>query len=305
MEYKDYYTVLGVAKKATAEEIKKAYRKLAVKYHPDKNPGNAEAENHFKLINEAYEVLGDPDKRKKYDELGANWNTYQFAEAGQAGGFQPGQGFHFEGDLQDLFGKSASGFSDFFETFFGSHGQSTRGTGRRAARPGASRGQDMEADMEITLEEAYHGTSRLIHLDQEKLRITTKPGAYDGQLLRIRGKGGQGSTAGQRGDLYVRIRLKPHPVYVRRGDDLFRQQTIALSLAVLGGDLVLDTLAGRIRVPVPAGTQPGGQIRIKGKGMPRPDGSGHGDLYVTLQVVIPTDLSKEQRELFEKLKKLE
>lgn len=313
MEYKDYYKTLGVDKKATQDEIKKAYRKMARQYHPDKNPGNKEAEDKFKLINEANEVLGDPAKRKKYDELGSNWNRFEQAGAGQqGGGFDwsafggggDGGTFYYEGDPNDLFGSEGrSGFSDFFETFFG------RGGGRRGGQRSQSqaqyKGQDYEAEMELSLEEAYHGTSRIIQVHNEKLRITTKAGAYDGQLLRIKGKGAHGSTQQFRGDLYVRIRLKPHPVFHRKGDDLYMNHPIDLYTAILGGDALVNTLSGKIKVTIPGGTQIGKNIRIKGKGMPVYGKTGtFGDLYLQIQVLIPENLSNEERHLFEQLKKL-
>ncbi len=313
MEYKDYYKILGVDKKATPEEIKKAYRKLTLKYHPDKNQGNKEAEEKFKQVNEANDVLSDPEKRKKYDTLGENWQQYQQGggRPGQNpfdfGGGAPGGGqtFYYEGDLNDIFGQQGgSGFSDFFETFFGS-----RGSGGGSRRTGGSqqrnfKGQDYESEMEITLEEAFHGTSRIIQLENEKLRITTKPGAYDGQLLRVKGKGGRGSNAGYHGDLYVRVRIKPHPHYQRRGDDLYAAQPLDLYAAVLGGDIIVSTLHGSVKVKVPAGTQGGKSIRIKGKGMPVNGSAGeYGDLYLQWQVTIPTDLSGDEKKLFEELRK--
>jgi curved DNA-binding protein len=303
MEYKDYYQILGVDKKATQEEIKKAYRKLAVQYHPDKNAGNKEAEEKFKLIGEANSVLSDPEKRKKYDQLGENWQ--QFEQAGQQGGNPFGGGqYHYQGDINDLFGNAGegSGFSDFFEQFFGrGAGAATGGGGKR--RRSSFRGNDYETEMEITLEEAYNGTSRIIQLENEKLRISTKPGAYDGQLLRVKGKGGKGSSPEHHGDLFVRVRLKPHNRFERRGDDLHVTQTIDLLTAVLGGDAVVETMTGKIKVKVDAGTQNGKTIRIKGKGMPVSDKAGaFGDLYVKWQVQIPESLTDKQRELFEQLK---
>ena len=302
MDYKDYYKVLGVDKKASQDEIKKAYRKLAVKYHPDKNKDNKEAEEKFKLINEANEVLSDPEKRKKYDELGENWRQYEHAGS-RPGSNRPGNGrggpFYYEGDLNDIFGQGGggSGFSDFFEQFFG------RGAGgRRSGRTTDFKGQDYESEMEITLEEAYHGTSRLIQLENEKLRITTKPGAYDDQLLRIRGKGGKGNRDNH-GDLYVRIRVAPHPRFIRKGDDLHTMHTIDLYTAVLGGSTIVETLSGQVKVKIPAGTENNKTIRIKGKGMPvygKPN--VYGDLYVQLEVHIPEKLTDKQRALFEQLK---
>jgi curved DNA-binding protein len=306
MEYRDYYQVLGVDKKASQDEIKKAFRKLAVKYHPDKNPGDKEAENKFKQINEANEVLSDPEKRKKYDELGENWNKYQYAGA-QAGGHPYGggnKGYYYEGNFDDLFngqgGEGGSGFSDFFEAFFGNRRQGRSKSSGRST--GQFKGQDFETEMEITLAEAYSGASRMIQLENEKIRITTKPGAYDGQLLKIKGKGGKGSSAEHHGDLYVRIRVGPDTVFERSGDDLYRHQAIDLYTAVLGGEMVIETLSGKIKIKIMPGTQNGKQVRIKGKGMPVYGASDHGDLYVILSVHIPEHLSDEQRKLFEQLK---
>lgn len=299
MEYKDYYKVLGVDKKATEADIKKAYRKLAVQYHPDKNPDNKQAEEKFKQVTEAYEVLSEAGKRKKYDELGENWNRGQ---AGFDGGGRQGGGYHYEGDINDMFGgENQSGFSDFFEAFFG---RSTKRGGQRGQQ--AYKGQDYESEMEITLEEAFQGTSRIIQVHEEKLRISVKPGAYDGQLLRIKGKGATGSSDQHRGDLYVRMRLKPHPVFTRKGDDLYTTQSIDLYTAVLGGDVLVSTLNGTVKVNAPAGTQNGKTFRIKGKGMPvsaTPD--KFGDLYIQLLVAIPVSLSDKEKQLFEQLQKMQ
>lgn len=302
MDYKDYYKILGVDKKASQEDIKKAYRKLAVKYHPDKNKDNKAAEDKFKEANEANEVLSDPEKRKKYDELGQNWRQYEHA-GGRPGGGRPGNGqgtYTYEGDFGDIFGQGGgSGFSDFFEQFFGG--------GMGGGRPGSSRtgnfkGQDYEAEMEISLDEAYHGANRLIQLENEKLRISTKPGAYEGQRLRIKGKGGQGAK-GNHGDLYVRVHVTPHPNFTRKDDDLHSTQTIDLYTAVLGGSTIVNTLSGQVKVKISGGTQNGKTIRIKGKGMPvYGKADVFGDLYVQLQVHIPEVLTDKQRELFEQLR---
>ncbi|MDB5282199.1 MAG: hypothetical protein JWO06_1274 [Bacteroidota bacterium] len=297
MEYKDYYAVLGVDKKATAEEIKKVYRKLALKYHPDKNPNNKEAEEKFKQISEANEVLSDPEKRKKYDTLGENWQQYE--QAGQQPGNpfgQRGQSYTYEGD-EDLFG---SGFSDFFEQFFGG-ATGKKGQGRTRSRD--FKGGDYQTEMEISLEEAYNGTSRIIQLENEKLRLTTKPGAYDGQLLRIKGKGAKGSSKEHHGDLYVRVRILPDAVFTRKGDDLYIIHTIDLYTAVLGGEAIVNTISGQVKAKIAAGTQNAKTIRIKGKGMPvyeKPE--TFGDLYVQLQIHIPEKLSEKQKALFEQLK---
>jgi curved DNA-binding protein len=309
MEYQDYYKVLGLDKKASQDDIKKAFRKLAVKYHPDKNPGNKEAEEKFKLINEANEVLGDPEKRKKYDELGENWNRFQQQGQGQPGGGydwstfnRNGGSYYYEGDPSDLFGNAGDGrFTDFFEAFFS--GKAGRKTNRHERQ---FRGQDYESETEVSLEEAYHGATRIIQLHDEKLRITIRPGAYDGQLLRIKGKGAQGSHKDQRGDLYVRIRMRPHPVFKRKGDDLYANETIDLYTAVLGGDTIVKTLSGKIKMKIPAGSQHGTSIRIKGKGMPvNGKASAYGDLYLELQVSLPQQLSDEEKKLFEKLKDMQ
>jgi len=304
MEYKDYYKILGIDKKATESEIKKAYRKLAVQYHPDKNQGNKEAEDKFKLINEAHEVLGDPEKRKKYDELGENWNKFGQQGTGDwssafGGGGGRGRSYQHQGDFNDLFGEG-NGFSDFFETFFG------RGGGRKSGQQAHFKGQDYEAEMEVSLEEAFQGTSRIIRVGEEKLRISVKPGAYDGQLLRIKGKGAAGSSSQHRGDLYVRIRVKPNDKFHRKGDDLQMTCEVDLYSAVLGGDVLVKSISGTVKMKIPSGTQNGKTFRVKGKGMPvydKPD--QFGDLYVQIQVALPKSLGKEEKQLFEQLKQLQ
>ena len=295
MEYKDYYKILGIDKKASQDEVKKAYRTLAVKYHPDKNPGNKEAEEKFKLANEANEVLGNPEKRKKYDELGENWQQYE-QSANQRGGNPFGETWggqqYYEGDPSD--------FSDFFEQFFGGR---TSGTGRSQSRSSNFKGGDYETEMEITLEEAYQGTSRIIQLENEKLKITTKPGAYTDQVLRIKGKGAKGSSEKHRGDLYVRINVKPHLQFVRKGDNLYSNQTIDLYTALLGGEIIVTTLSGQVKVKIAEGTQNGKTVRLKGKGMPIYETANlFGDLYVQLQVKIPEKLTDKQKELFQQIK---
>lgn len=308
MEYKDYYKILGVSKTATADEIKKAYRKLAVKYHPDKNAGNKAAEEKFKEIGEAYEVLKDPEKRAKYDQLGANWKQYQQAGRGSEGfGFSNfggggGSTFYYEGDLGDIFGSGGEGFSDFFKSFFGGGSRRTGGftNGQRAYK-----GNDLRAEMEITLAEAYGGTTRILNVDGEKLRVKTKPGAYDGQELRIRGKGGHGVNGGSRGDIYVKIRVLPDPRFQLQGNDLITVADVDLYTAVLGGKTEVETLSGRVNVPVPAGSQNGSKLRLRGKGMPVYGKTGvAGDLYVQLNVKIPRNLTTEEKHLFEKLREL-
>jgi curved DNA-binding protein len=308
MEYKDYYKILGVDKNASQDEIKKAYRKLAVKYHPDKNPGDKETESRFKEINEAHEVLSKPEKRKKYDELGENWNRFEqggaYSGSNPFAGFgrQQGESFYSNEDFNDVFGGfGSSGFSDFFEAFFGSRGSSGR-SGQRAQNFGF-KGQDFQAELQLSLEEAYHGTSKFIQLQDEKIRLTIKPGAYEGQVLRIKGKGGKGSGAHNAGNLMVTVRLLPHPSFERNGNDLKVRHQISLFDAVLGGETKVKTMDGKVKIKIPAGTKNDKVLRIKGKGMPvygQPD--QFGDLLVQLQVQIPEKLTSTQKELFEKLR---
>jgi curved DNA-binding protein len=298
VDYKDYYKILGVDKKASQDEIKKAYRVLAVKHHPDKNPNNKVAEEQFKLANEANEVLGNPEKRKKYDELGENWQQYEHAGNQQGGnpfgGNQGGQ-YRYESNGNDPFGGS-SDFSDFFEQFFS-------GGSKNGGRTQNRRGGDYETDMEITLEEAYQGASRTIQVDNEKLRITTKPGSYNDQQLRIKNKGAKGSSEDNRGDLFVKIKVKNHPDFIRKGDDLYHTQTVDLYTAVLGGEVIVKTLSGQVKIKITEGTQNGKTIRLKGKGMPVYDKKDiFGDFYLEIKVQIPDNLTDKQKELFEQLK---
>ena len=294
VDYKDYYKILGVTKTASPEEIKKAYRKLAVKHHPDKNPDNKQAEESFKLANEANEVLGNPEKRKKYDELGENWQQYERQGNPSNGSPFGGQNYAQQGG-NNPFGEQAD-FSDFFEQFFA-------GRNRGSAKPQGRKGSDYETEMEISLEEAYQGTSRIIKVENEKLRITTKLGTQNDQQLRIKNKGAKGLGDGQRGDLFVRIKVKTHPLFVRKGDDLYFIQKIDLFTAVLGGEIVVTTLSGQVKIKISEGTQNGKSIRLKGKGMPVYDNpTQFGDFYLEIQVQIPTILSDVQKELLEQLK---
>ncbi len=310
MNYKDYYQTLGVSKNASQDDIKKAYRKLAVKYHPDKNQGDKQAEERFKEISEAYEVMRDPEKRKKYDKLGSNWKQYENAGAGaygysQAKGGAPGGGsYYFEGDLGDIFGGAGAGggFSDFFNAFFGG------GAGTQAGFGGHSRsfrGSDLQAEMEITLYEAYHGTSRILNVDGQKLRINIKPGAYNGQELRLKGKGAPGPGGGERGDIYIKIKVTAGDEYKIEGNNLTQRVDIDFFTAVLGGKKEINSPSGKLNVPIPKGSQPGSKLRLKGKGMPVYNSPGsHGDLIIHLNVTIPKNLTDEEVQLFEKLKEL-
>jgi curved DNA-binding protein len=292
MEYKDYYKTLGIDKKASQDEIKKAFRKLAVKYHPDKNPDDKIAEAQFKLINEANGVLSDPDKRKKYDELGENWQQYEQYGKQQGGNPFGGNGRQNAGNKGGF--SNDGDFSDFFEQFFGSGG-------RQQSRN--KKGGDYQTEMSISLEEAYKGTSRIINVESEKLRISTKPGAYTDQLLKIAGKGAKGSTAALRGDLYVKISVEDKPPFQRRGDNLHVTQSVSIYDAVLGGEILAETMTGKVKLKIEAGTQNGKTLRLKAKGMPVYGKEGSfGDLYVQIQVLIPEKLTETQKELFEKLK---
>ncbi len=307
MEYKDYYKTLGVSKSANQDDIKKAYRKLAIKYHPDKTQGDKAKEEKFKEISEAYEVLGDPEKRKKYDQLGANWRQYQNfgGAAGQQGGFDWSQftsgqggsygGFSFDGD--------PGGFSDFFQHIFGGGFGGSRTGSRRA--PGY-KGRDIVSEMNITFDEAYHGSTRIINLDGKKFRIKIKPGVKNGQKIRLAGKGTPGVNGGPAGDLYITIKVVPSTKYRREENDLFADLNIDIPTAVLGGKATVETPDGKtVSLTIPAGTSCGKKLRLRGKGMPYYEHPArHGDLYVETKISVPTKLSKEQKNLFEKLKKL-
>lgn len=302
MEYKDYYQALGVDKKASQDEIKKAYRKLAVKYHPDKNPGSKTAEEKFKEISEAYEVLGDAEKRKQYDKLGANWKQYQHAgfDEGAYGGRGRRPTDSYGGpEESDFF--DGSGFSDFFESFFG--------RGRRSGASPFGSAYDFEfppgdltGEIAITLEEAYQGTERIVDLGGEKIKVRIKPGAYNGLTLRAKGKG-QKSASGKAGDLHLTIRVLPHPRYERNEDDIHMEAPVDLFTALLGGKQEVLTLSGKINIALKESTPNGKVVRLKGKGMPVYAKPGqHGDLYIKLLVKLPEHLTAHQRQILQKIK---
>ena len=298
MDFKDYYSVLGVSKKSSQEEVKKAYRKLAVKYHPDKNPGDKAAEDKFKDISEAYEVLKDPEKRKQYDQLGANWKKYQNAGYNQGPFEQRAGGQTYYDTNGEFFG--SSGFSDFFESFFGRQSQRRNSPFENADfefPPG-----DLTGEVSITLEEAYHGTERIVDLGGEKIKIRIKPGAYDGLTLRARGKG-QKNPYGKAGDLHLNVRVTTHHRFERRGDDLHLEAPVDLFTALLGGKVEIPTLSGSINITLKEATQNGKIVRVKGKGMPLYEKTGeHGDLYAKLTIKLPEHLTIHQKHLIQKLK---
>jgi curved DNA-binding protein len=311
VEYKDYYRMLGVDRNASEKEIKKAYHKLARKYHPDVNPGNKQAEEQFKEINEAHEVLSDPEKRERYDQLGSNWRQWQNM-GGDPRGFdwsqwyaQPGGGrVHVQyGDLGDLFGGTGGGgFSDFFEAIFGGLGQ--RGTGSWGARaqPRAARGQDYEQEVEITLEEAFAGTTRVLQKDGRRLEVKIPPGVESGSKVRMSGEGGEGFGGGTKGDLYLRVKVLPHRTFERKGDDLYCEVPVDLYTAVLGGEVRVTTFKGGAMLTIPPETQSGKTFRLKGQGMPRlKDPQKRGDLYAKVRVTVPQKLTDGEKELFRQL----
>ncbi|MGD8864967.1 MAG: J domain-containing protein [Anaerolineales bacterium] len=309
MEYKDYYKVLGVDRDASDEEIKKTYRKLALKYHPDKNPDNPEAEARFKEINEAYEVLGDVKKRAKYDQLGSSYRAWErtgrdpgnFDWSQWARGYPGGGNVRVEvGDIGDLFG--GGGFSDFFNAIFGGGAAQGVGDFGRRART-AQRGRDIEHPIAISLTEAYTGTERTIQRDGSRLEVTIPPGSRTGTRVRVSGKGEPGSAGS--GDLYLRVNVHNDPRFERERDNLRTKVDVDLYTAVLGGEVKVPTLSGDVILTIPPGSQPGQTFRLKGRGMPRlRDPSKKGDLFAELKVNIPENLSDHERELFEKLANL-
>lgn len=317
MDFKDYYTTLGVSKTASEKEIKQAFRKLARKFHPDVNPGDKGAEAKFKEVNEANEVLSDPAKRKKYDELGANWRAYENAPPPNARGGNPfGQGaggFHTmsQDDMADMFGGD-SPFSDFFTTFFGGMGGAEPQTGGRGGRgrPRSRKGQDIEHPFELDLEDALRGSVQRLQLRHDghsrSVEVRIPAGVTDGSRVRVAGEGGKGVSGGPSGDLYLRVQLKPHPVFDVKGRDVYTKARVPVTTAVLGGEVdVVTPDAKTLRLKVPAGTQSGQRFRLRGHGMPsvgKPD--DRGDLYANVEVDIPKLLSAEERELYESLRKV-
>jgi molecular chaperone DnaJ len=325
MAKKDYYQILGVSRNASEKEIKQAYRRLARKHHPDLNPGDKSAEAKFKEINAAYEVLSDPEKRKKYDQFGEQWEyAEQFAKAGGQDrvrwDFGKG-GTTFEyGDLSD--------FGDIFSSLFGDSGIGSR------VKRGPQRGQDIESPIEVSLEEAYHGSARVIQLQTtepctacggtgrvgnrvcticngagvkvipKRLEVKIPAGVRDDSKIRIAGEGGPGRAEGNQGDLYLVVKVLPHKLFERKADDLYAEVSVPLATAMLGGEVGLPTLNGNLSLKIPPETQNGKVFRLAGKGMPQLGNANYGNMFAKVKVVLPTNLTEEERKLFERLRSL-
>lgn len=302
MDYKDYYKVLGVDKKASQAEIKKRFRKLAVQFHPDKNPDNAKAENKFKEANEAYEVLGDAEKRKKYDELGANWkrhDQYKNTQRGrQAGNYQ------YSGEYGDFFGGSQGGFSDFFNSFFGGNGgasgrNSSRGSSPFGQRPNTRRPATARGHLNLSFDEAFHGVDKTIQLNGNRIRLRISPGAKGGQKLKVSGKGPQGS------DLIVELKVGKNTAYQQEGLNLSGLIDVDFYTAALGGKANVKTPHGVFSLKITPGTNSGKKLRLKGKGMPEyGKKESFGDFIAEIKISVPTDLNSKEKELLEQLRQL-
>ena len=304
MNYKDYYSILGVSRTATADEIKKAYRKLAVQYHPDKTKGDKVAGARFLEINEANQVLGDSEKRKKYDQFSDDRQHYEEAGTPQGGfdwskyaapGSNTGRHEMNADDFESMFADGGNG--DLFEILFG-----RRDGIRQSRRSAARKGEDLTAETTISLDEAYHGTSRMIDLDGQTIRVSIPPGIADGQVLRLAAKGIAGYSGGTPGDLFITIKLAPHGDFHRRGNDLYREFPVDLYVALLGGVALVKTLKGAVKITIPPQTPNNKELRLRGLGMPLfGKKSEFGDLFVTVDIKLPEHLTEPETELFKKL----
>lgn len=308
MDFVDYYKTLGVPKNASTEDIKKAYRKLARKLHPDVNPNDKEAHKKFQQINEANEVLSDPEKRKKYDQYGENWkhaDQYEQARqqqqqqgAGGFGGFGGGGFGNFGGGEYTYSSGDEGGFSDFFESLFGG----ARGGRRSQAK---YRGQDYNAELQLSLTDAYTTHKQTLTINGKNVRITIPAGVENGQQIKLKGYGSPGANGGPNGDLFIAFVIDNNTAFKREGNDLYKTEDIDLYTALLGGEKTIDTLGGKIKLKVTPETQNGTKIRLKGKGFPVYKKEGQfGDLYITWNVKLPTNLSAKEKELFTELSKL-
>ena len=301
MAYIDYYRVLGLDKNASTEDIKKAYRKLARKHHPDLNPNNEEAKKTFQQINEANEVLSDPEMRRKYDQYSTQYGEHwrqgeEYEKARQSQGQRQTAGGADWGEYTFSGGQSEGDFSDFFESLFG----------RRSSSGGRSsmkfKGEDYQAQLHLTLAEAVKTHQQVLTVNGKKIRITIPAGVEDGQVIKLKGHGGQGVNGGPSGDLYITFIIEQDPRFRRQGDDLYTTATIDLYTAILGGEALVDTLDGKVKLKINPETQSGTKTRLKGKGYPVYKQEGqHGDLYVTIEVKLPTNLTENEKELFRQL----
>lgn len=300
MDFIDYYQTLGVDKNATEADIKKAYRKLARKYHPDVNPGDKSAEQKFKEVNEANEVLSNAEKRKQYDKYGKDWkHAEQFEKAGASAG--PGYTYRQREDSGGFGGSfSDSDYSDFFESMFGGSAG-----GFRQSRSAKFRGQDFHAELDLDLRDAYQTHQQVLTVNGEKIRLTIAAGIADGQTIKIKGKGGPGANGGPKGDLFIKFHIRNETGFHREGDQLYGNVEIDLYTAILGGEIVAETFDGKVKLKIPPETQAGTKVRLKGKGFPVYKKEGEfGDLILTYAIKNPTNLSAEEKKLFEQLKNL-
>lgn len=299
MDYIDYYKILDLKKDASTDDIKKAYRKLARKHHPDLNPNNEEANKKFQQINEANEVLSDPDKRKKYDKYGKDWQHADQLDAQEQQRRQyqsPGGGYSGGGSSYSG-GFGGEDFSDFFSSMFG-------GGGGRSSRNSPFKGQDYNADLQLNLVDAYTTHKQTLTVNGKQVRINIPAGVENGQKIKLPGYGAPGVNNGPPGDLYIKFNISDHPRFKRKGNDIYIQEEVDLYTAILGGEKIVETLNGKVKLKIPEGTQPDTTLRLKGKGFPiYKKEDQFGDLYVKWQVKLPTNLNAEQKELFEKLSK--
>ena len=301
MDFVDYYKTLGVARNATADEIKKAYRKLARKLHPDLNPNDKDAHKKFQQVNEANEVLSDPEKRKQYDQYGKDWkHAEQFEKAKQQQGSQGYGSEGFGGQTNEGYTYSSdndSSFSDFFESLFG-------GSKRRQSQS-KFRGQDYNAELHLSLSDAYQTHKQTLTINGKNVRITIPAGVENGQVIRLKGYGSEGANGGPNGDLLITFVIENNTSFMRDRDDLYKNEDIDLYTALLGGEKTIDTMDGKIKIKVNADTQTGTKLRLKGKGFPvYKKEEIFGDLYITWNVKLPTNLTEKQKELFTEISKL-